>query len=130
MLIDTIGLLSLFDSFYLLPPRGAGIALCSISIFAHCVLGVETLYSLLLVVFRLMLLRTVGANLRRVILSADVAIVVAAEALLYSVCAVVELVLMYLALLRYSGIDYGISYLWICELNNDRGRLFKSSFLG
>lgn len=81
------------------------------SIFAHYALGVETLHSLLLAVFCLVLLRIIGANLRRVTLSTDVAIVVATEALLHSARTVVELALMYLALLCYSGIDYGISYL-------------------
>lgn len=89
------------------------------SIFAHCALGGEALYSLLLVVFYLILLRTVAANLGYVILSANMAIVVVTEALLHSVCVVIELALMYLALPCYSGIDYSISYLWVCELNND-----------
>lgn len=79
--------------------------------------------------FRLMLLRVIAANLGRVILSADVAVIIVTKALLHSACAVVELALMYLALLCYSGIDYGISRLRLCELYNDRGRPFKNGFL-
>lgn len=77
-----------------------------------------------------MLRRTIAAKLGRLTLSAGVAIVVVTEALFHSVCAVVELALMHLALPCHSGIDYGIGPLWVCELNNNRGRPLESGFLG
>lgn len=130
MLIDTADFLGLFNSLHLLPPCWAGIAPCSVGIFAHCTSGGEALHSLLLAVFRLMLPRAIAANLGCVTLSADVAIVVAPEALLHSASAVIELALMYLALPCHSSIDDGIGHFWICELNYNRGCPFKSGFLG
>jgi hypothetical protein len=66
-----------------------------------------------------MLLCTIAANLGCVTLSADVTIIVAPEALLYSAGAVLELALMYLAFPGHSRIDDGVSHFWVCEYNHD-----------
>jgi hypothetical protein len=63
------------------------------STFVHCALGDEPFHSLLLVVFCLVLLSTIAAYLGCVTLSADVTVVVAAEALFHSAGAVVGLAL-------------------------------------
>ena len=130
MPVDTTGLLGLFDPSHFLPPCWAGIAPCSVSIFADCTLGSEAFHSLLLAVLRLVLLCTIAANLGCVALSSDVAVVVAAEALFHSAGAVVELALMYLAIPCHSGVDDGIGHFWVCEFNDNRGCSLESGFLG
>lgn len=110
MPIDAADLFSSFHSLHLFPPYWAGVALRSMSTFVHCASGREALHSLLLIVFRLILLCTIAANLGCVILSADVTIIVAPEVLLYSIGAVVELVLIYLAFPGISRIDDSVSH--------------------
>jgi hypothetical protein len=83
--------------------------------FAHCASRSEPFYSLLPTVFCLMLLSTIAAYLRCITLSADVAIIVAAEALLYSAGAVIELAEVDLSVPYHSSIDNGIGHFWICE---------------
>lgn len=100
MPVGATHLLGLFDPLQLLLSRGAGITPCGMGTFAHCALGEkkeggESLHFLLLAVSGLMQLSAIAANLRRVALSADVAVLVAAEALLHSAGAVVELALMF-----------------------------------
>ena len=76
-----------------------------------------------------MLLRAIAVRLGCVVLSADVAVVMAPEALLYSVGAVVELALVYLTVLCHSSVDDCVGYFWIFEFNNDRGCAFEGGFL-
>lgn len=45
------------------------------------------------------------------------AIIVAPEALLYSVSAVVELADVDLSVLYHSSVDDSVSHLWVCELH-------------
>ena len=77
-----------------------------------------------------MLFGTIAATLGYVALSADMAVVVAAEALYHSAGAVVELALVYLALLCQSCINDSIGYLWVCEFYNNRRCMFEHGFLG
>jgi hypothetical protein len=81
-------------------------------------------------VFCLVLLRVVAANLGRVILSANITIVVVVEALLYPVGAVVELVLVNLAILNPASVDNSISHLGFYELTTiDDARLRLDSLV-
>lgn len=130
VLVDATGLLSLFDSPHFLPSGWVGVALRSMSIFAYYISRSETLRPLLLVVFRLVLLCVIAANLGCVILSSDITVIVVAEALLHSIGAVIELALVYLAILCHPRVDCGISHFWVYEFNDNRGCSFKSSFLG
>ena len=90
------------------------------NIFAYCASRRESLHALLLTVFRLVLLCAIAANLGCVTLSADVAVVVTAEALLHSAGAVVKLALMYLAIPNQSGVNSGVGHFRLCKFNNDR----------
>jgi hypothetical protein len=100
------------------------------STFAHCASGSEPFHSLLTAVFRLVLLRTIAACLGCVTLSADVAIIIATEALFYPAGAVVELALVYMAVPYYSGVDDGIGHFWICKFEYNGGCTFERRFLG
>ena len=130
MPIDTPNLSSLSDPFYLFLSRWAGIALYSISILAYGILRYESFYALLSTVLGFILHGIIAANLGCVILSANITIIVAAEALLDPTGAIVELALIDITVLRHSYIDNSISCFWICEFNNDRGYLFESGFPG
>lgn len=76
-----------------------------------------------------MLLYAIAVRLGCVVLSADVTVVVALEALLYPAGAVVELALVYLPILCHSSVDDSVGYFGVCEFNDDRGCAFKSGFL-
>jgi hypothetical protein len=79
-------------------------------------------------VFYLVLLYVITINLGYIILSTDVAVIVVVEVLLYFTGAVVKLVLVYLTIPCQFSVDDGISYFWLCELNNYRGCALKGSF--
>jgi len=76
-----------------------------------------------------MLLRTIATNLRCVTLSADVTIIVAAEALFHPAGAIIELALVDMAVPYHSGIDDGVGHFRVCEFNYYGGCTFKSGFL-
>jgi hypothetical protein len=78
------------------------------STFIYHVSGSKPFSSLLLIVFRLVLLRIIAAYLECAILSADVTIIIALEILFNPIGAVVELVLVYIAVLYHSSIDSSV----------------------
>ena len=98
MPVNTADLFGLFYPSHFLPPCWAGIAPCSMSTFAHCASRGEPFRSLLPAVFCLVLLCTIAAKLGCVTLSADVTVIVAAEALFHPAGAVIELALVYMAI--------------------------------
>jgi hypothetical protein len=53
---------------------------------------------------------------------------VIAEVLFHSIGAVIELTLMYLAFLCYTGINDGVNYLWGGKFDDDRRCTFKGAF--
>jgi hypothetical protein len=108
MPVGATDLLGSFDSLHFLPSCWAGAAPCSMSTFAYCASRCESFHILLLAVLCLVRLGAIVASLRCVTLSANVAIVLAAEALHHFAGAVVELALAYLALLRHAGVDDGV----------------------
>jgi hypothetical protein len=85
--------------------------------FAHCASGSKPFHSLLPAVFRLVLLCTIAAYLGCATLSADVTIIVAAEALLYPAGTIIELALVYMAIPYHPGVDDGVGRFWVCKFN-------------
>ena len=116
--IDAPDLLGLLYPSQFLLPCWAGIAPRSMSTLAHYASRGEPFHSLLPAVSRLVLLRTIAAKLGCVALSADVTVVVAAEALFHPAGAVIELALVYVAIQCHSSVDDGIGYFWVCKFNN------------
>ena len=99
------------------------------STLAYGILRRESFYAPLSAVFGLILLGTIATNLGYVILSADVTVIVAAEILLDSTGAIIELALIDMPVPGHFCVDNGIGCFWICELDNDRGCTLKYSFL-
>ncbi|KAF2452710.1 hypothetical protein BDY21DRAFT_355738, partial [Lineolata rhizophorae] len=77
-----------------------------------------------------MLFSAIAAYLRGAALSADVAVVVAAEALLHSAGAVVELALVDLAVPCHSSVDDSVGCFWVCEFDDYRRCAFEAGLLG
>ena len=86
--------------------------------FAHGTLRGEPFHALLPIVFCLVLLHTIAVYLGCVVLSADVAVVVTAKVLFHSIGAVIELVLVYMAILYHPSIDYSISHFRVYEFDH------------
>ena len=128
MPIDTLNLSSLSNLFYLFFSRWAGIALYSISILVYSILRRESFYALLSIVLGFILRGIIATNLGYIILSANITIIIAVEALLDPIGAIIELALIDITVLCYSYIDNGINYFWVYEFNNNRGYLFKNRF--
>ena len=128
MPIDTPDLSGLSDLFYLFLSRWGGITLYNISILVYSILRHKSFYTLLSIVLGFILYSTIAVNLGYIILNTDITIIIAVEALLDSIGAIIELVLIDITILRYSCIDNSISYFWVYEFNNNRGYLFKSGF--
>ena len=118
MPIDAPDLLSLFHPPHFLLPCWAGITPCGVGTFAHYALRDEPFHSLLLIVFCLVLLSIIAACLGCVTLSADVTVVIAAEALFHPAGAIVELALVYMAVPYHPSVDNGIGHFRVGEFND------------
>jgi hypothetical protein len=75
------------------------------------------------------LLCAIAAYLGCVTLSADVTIIVVAEALFHLAGTIIKLALVYVAVPYHSGVDDGVGHFWVYEFNYNRGCTFKSGFL-
>jgi hypothetical protein len=84
--------------------------------FAHCTFGSKPFYSFLFTVLSLVLLGTMAACLGCIALSADVAIIVAAEALLYSTGTVIELADVDVSVPYHPSVDDSVGHFWVPEL--------------
>jgi hypothetical protein len=78
--------------------------------FAHYTFGSKPFYSFLFIVFSLVLLGIIAACLGCVALSADVAIIVTAEALLYSIGSVIELADVDVSVLYHPSVNDSVSH--------------------
>jgi hypothetical protein len=85
--------------------------------FIYCIPWREALHSLLVIVFRLVLLRAIVIDLGYVILGADITVVIIAEVLFDSIGAVVKLILVDLTVLYYPGVDNDVSHLRVRKFN-------------
>ena len=115
ILVDLASLFCLFDSYHLFLSRRADVTPYCVNIFTYYISEDKFFPLLLTIVFYLILIRIVAAYLKYVILSADMIVIIAAEALLNSADAVIELILIYLAVLYYSGVDNSVSLFGVCE---------------
>jgi hypothetical protein len=65
-----------------------------------------------------MLLCTIAAYLGCVALSADVTVIVAAEALFYPAGTIIELALVYMAISYHTSVNDGIGHFRVCEFDH------------